>query len=392
MGPVASRQARFIGLGTNEWEGPWMNRQQILSRLARTHPVLYTTGAWSTWDTDKPAWRSASRFGRFERKDGVLLDRSPAWLLRVPGRPALDRLALRAEAWRLKRRIAREGNAPLVAYTFHPRVWPDARALRAPVVVYHAYDLFGLQSGWKESVARLERELIARADLVLGSSETICEQLSAQGAASPVMVPNGVDFDAFAAEASAPEPDDLASIPRPRLGYIGKLSRKVDLALVADLARRRPGWHFVFVGEASRVDPDAREGLALTAGLPNVHFLGFKYYRELPAYTTRMDVNLICHRLEDGLWTRGTFPLKLFEYLAAGPPVVSSNIPSVAAHGGVVRIAESASEWEQAIAAALAGADDQQQRDARRDVARVNTWDHRVAQIEQLLAPILARC
>src|SRR4051812_47353152 len=87
--PAASRPARFIAMGTNEWEGPWMNRQQILSRLARSHPVLYTTGAWSTWDLQKPTWQSAPRFGRFERKDGVLLDRSPALLLRVPGRAAL---------------------------------------------------------------------------------------------------------------------------------------------------------------------------------------------------------------------------------------------------------------------------------------------------------------
>ena len=383
---------RVVALAMNRWEGAWMNRQQILSRLGRRYPVLYSTGAWSTWDFDDPEWRRAPWTGAFDRVDSVLVDRAPALLLRVRNRAGLERIAVAAAADRWRRRLSRFGRGPLIGYVFHPRMWPYARALRPDVLVYHAYDIFRLQAGWSETTAAHERELVAHAHQVIATSDVIAEELRRVGAAGPVVVPNGADYDAYAIDPSGPEPADLASIARPRVGYIGKLSRKVDLPLVARLATAHPQWQFVFVGSNDKLDAESAAGVALTRPLPNVHFLGFKPHTELPQYACRMDVNVICHRTDDNLWTKGTFPLKLFEYLAAGPPVVSSDIPSVRPYGDVVAIASSAEAWDSAICAMLQGGPDAGNKAARRAVARRNTWDHRVEQIEGLLTPLVSAC
>lgn len=382
---------RIIALAVNRWEGAWMNRQQILSRLGRNYPVLYSNGAWSTWDVRDPQWRQASWVGGFERRDSILLDRAPALLLRVRDRKWMDERVLRVVAGRWRRRMRREGNGPLVAYVFHPRMWPYARALRPDILLYHAYDLFKLQVGWSDTVACYEHELVRRADLVLGSSQVICDELRALGS-SPVLLANGADFDAFAVEPHSPEPADLVRIPEPRIGYIGKLSRKVDLRLIASLAFRHPQWQFVFVGSCDNLDAESAEEVASLRRLPNVHLLGYKEHTQLPDYASRMAVNLICHRVDETLWTRGTFPLKLFEYLAAGRPVVSADIPSVRPYVDVVTIAKTAADWEHELTAILEHGAGAGSRESRQAVARRNTWDHRVAHLDELLGKLVARC
>jgi glycosyltransferase involved in cell wall biosynthesis len=381
---------RIIALALNAWAGPWMNRQQILSRLARIHPVLYSDGAWSTGDFDNPQWRRASWLGGFERRDGVLLDEAAGLLVRTRNHAWLDDRVLELVAARWRRRMRREGDGLLVAYVFHPQMWPYARALRADALVYHAYDLFRYQAGWSGKVAAFEQDLVRRAHVAIGSSQAICDELRERGARSPVFIPNGVDYGSYAIEPEGEGPADLAQIPRPRLGYIGKLSRKVDLRLVNWLSERHPEWQFVFVGESERLDTESAEGAAALAGRQNVHFLGFKDHRTLPGYAIRMDANIICHRLDDALWTKGTFPLKLFEYLAAGPPVVAADIPSVRPYESVVAIAQTDHDWERELTTIVESGRGRGTRESRRAVASQNTWDERVARLEQLLQGVAA--
>ena len=388
---ISSQVPRIVALAVNTWEGPWMNRQQILSRLACKYPVLYSNGAWSRGDLKNGRWRTAAWTGKFDRVDDVLIDRAPALLSGMKYRRWLHRGVTRVVASRWRRRLRREGHGPLIAYVFHPRLWPYAQSLHADFIVYHAYDLFRLQVGWSDALAAAERALIERADLVIGSSEVICDELRQQGAKNPVHVPNAADFDAFSAPPSGPAPDDLQAIPSPRIGYIGKLSRKVDLRLVAELARANRHWQFVFVGSCESLDRESADGVAIARTLPNIHFLGFKPHTALPAYASRMDVNLICHRVDDALWTKGTFPLKLFEYLASGQPVVSADIPSVLPYRDVVSIARSPEAWEKAIRHGLDSGGPGTP-EARQAVARQNTWDLRVAALDDMLTRMVRAC
>ena len=131
-------QLRIIALAINPWAGPWMNRQQVLSRLGRLYPVLYSDGAWSTGDFANQLWRDAGWLGAFESRDSVVIDHAAAALVRTRKYAWLDDRVLQLVAARWRRRMRAAGRGPLVAYVFHPRMWPYARALRADVVVYHA--------------------------------------------------------------------------------------------------------------------------------------------------------------------------------------------------------------------------------------------------------------
>ena len=241
--------SRFVVLAPNRWDCVWMNRQQIFSRLAQRHFVLYSNGALNLRQS-----RSRERPRRSERvgRPGeVLVDEPPSLLRRVPRIARWDPFVVRRTARRWRRLAGPPDAGPLIAYVFHPKFWPYIEYLDADYVVYHAYDLFERYRGWSKKLDGFQRLLIQRADLAVSSSEAIAEALESKYGRAPTVIANGADYEAFAgaADTGGPEPTDLSAIPRPRIGYTGALSRKVDFELIAKLARRRRQWHFVLIGE-----------------------------------------------------------------------------------------------------------------------------------------------
>ena len=152
--------------------------------------------------------------------------------------------------------LARQDAGPLIAYVFYPKFWPYIQYLDADYLVYHAYDLFERNRGWSKKLDVFQRLLMQRADLAISSSEAIGNALESRYGRAPTVIANGADYDAFvgAASTGGPEPTDLSAIPRPRIGYAGALSRKVDFELIAKLARRRRQWQFVLIGEVRSLD------------------------------------------------------------------------------------------------------------------------------------------
>jgi len=383
---------RIIGFAPNSWHGQWVNRQQLLSRLGRKHRVVYSTGAWSIWDRTSPAFRAAPLVGRFDPADNVLVDIAPRLLVRWPKLPAYDALVMRWHARRLRGHIGADAT-PLLALIFHPLFVDYLQPLRADAVAYHAYDLFEDTPGWNDSLDAMERRLLREADLVTAVSESIASRLREKAGREVRVLPNGVDLNAFDGARGTPfvEPLELARIPRPRLGYVGSLHPQVDYALVARLAKSRPDWHFVFVGgRGSLADTRANAEVAMCERCPNVHWVDEKHRSEVPACLMSMDANLMVYRLADATWIKGIYPLKLHEYLAAGKPVVSADIPSVREFSSVVRIASDDASWLASIEDALerGGTGTEHERQA---VAAANTWDSRVARLDSWLADTVAK-
>jgi len=204
-----------------------------------------------------------------------------------------------------------------------------------------------------------------------------------------MLLENAGDFDVFAAGAGREIPRDLAAIPTPRVAYAGAINQKVDLPLIAALAGRLPRVQFVLIGEVTHLQADMEHVLEDLRRRPNVHLLGRKNYADLPAYVAHTDVNVIWNRMGEGLWTEGTYPLKLHEYLAAGPPIVTSDVPALRPFAEVIHIARTLDEWERALVEAVA------RRTAglevRKHVARQNTWDMRALELEQALLRVTQR-
>lgn len=385
MNMAGEARCRVLALAPNSWDGQWMNRQQILSRLAAHHAVLYSTGAWSVWDRGSAAFKATPLGGAFEPRDGVLVDRPPRWLLRWPTVSVYERAVVALVQRRWRRQLARMGNGPLVAYLFHPRYAQFIADLGADHVIYQPYDLFRAMPGWTPELARLEERLLQTCDAVIATSEPTRAALQEQSPRPVHCVPNGVDGELFLAGEPAPAVDALPGIPRPRVGYVGSLNRKVDLPLIVTLARREPGWHFVLLGPQGNFDDATASALADGAGLSNVHLLGPRTRHDLPACMRSLDVALMCYR--PGTWMDSAYPLKLHEYLASGPPVVSSDLPSVRPFAGVVAIARTTDDWHTLIGTALRDGTPGTPAE-RRAVAAANTWDQRVGALRRILADV----
>ncbi len=164
--------------------------------------------------------------------------------------------------------------------------------------------------------------------------------------ATPIFIDHGVDYDRFeqAGDDPASEPEDVRPIARPRAGFIGGIDASTfDPALFVEVARSLPSVQFVMVGACSLPEEWCE--------LDNVHLLGQRDYAQVAAYMAACDVLLMPWNRSE--WIRACNPVKLKEYLATGRPVVSTSFPELDHYDGLVRIADGAAAFADAIREAL---------------------------------------
>jgi glycosyltransferase involved in cell wall biosynthesis len=384
---------RVLSLAHTIWTERWLNRQQLLSRLGRHVPIVYSNGCWFTWDRHSEEWAQAQWRGAFSRVDNVWLDAVPRWLMRTPRFRWIDRGVMALQAGRWNRQLAEQGDGPLILHLFHPDFIDYVDFVATDILVYQPYDLLEAMPGWTAEQESRERALLARADAVIASSATTVRRLSEKGGRPVTLVANGVDFLAFdrARAQDVPAPIALSAIPHPRIGYVGSIHPVVDLNLLASLAARRPDWHFIFVGgQSPSQDRRMERDLDVCRTLPNMHFLGMKPLEDIPAYMLHMDVNTICWHVGEGTWGDAAYPLKLQEYMATGRSIVSSKLDSVRPFADVVRLAAGVDDWETAIGEALDGRGPGSS-ERRVAIARDNSWDRRCEQLYRIFESLARR-
>jgi glycosyltransferase involved in cell wall biosynthesis len=247
--------------------------------------------------------------------------------------------------------------------------------------VYYCVDDFAEFPGYDRAlVRRLERQTISGSDVVIASARKLYEAKRLLHD-NVHLVPHGVDVDHFAAALrhSLAAPPDVADCTRPVFGFFGLIGKYVDLSLIAAVARRRPDWTFVLIGEAVC-------DTSTVGRFANVRLLGRRSYDELPQYCRAFDAGLIPFLVND--LTRAVNPIKLREYLAAGLPVVSTPLPEVRAYEPHVRVGDTPETFERACELAL---DDARSIPAqeRRALVREDGWPARVEQISRIVQSAL---
>jgi glycosyltransferase involved in cell wall biosynthesis len=278
-----------------------------------------------------------------------------------------------------------------VLWTYNPLALDYLGDLRWDLIGYHCVDELAGAPGMSVRVLQeKERELMARCDVVVTSATTLADAKRPH-ARRLEYFPNPADFERFhaAAAGSGEVPTDLRVIPRPRIGFVGAVSDyKLDLELLRDVFDLRPDWHLALVGPVGEGQPET--SLAGLRGLPNVHPLGRRPYKELPDYLRGFDVCLLPNRLNE--YTRHMFPLKFFEYLATGKPVAMTRLPALEEFWHLAYVADpgDGSGMVDAIERALAEPRDAEVREARVMEARRHDWNAQASRIIDLLLEVRA--
>ncbi len=377
----------ILCFSTTDWDEIWGSRQQIMKRLAAAgQRVLFVERQVGPEALLRdPALRrrklEAWRRPALRRLEANLWAWNPPLL--PPGRyysPALNALGQRLLAGRARPVLQGLGFERPLLWLYPPQSAPLLGRFGERLSVYHCIERFaGEQRGRKRStMLRLEEELLRAADLVFVHSEGL-RRLYAPLTRRPIrLAPSAADVAHYQSDASLHPA--LAALPSPRLVVMGTLDQRLDLELLGCLARSRPGWQIALVGQVR----SARVDLGPLANLPNVHLFGKRPYDELPALLNAADACLVPYVLNE--LTRYINPLKVYEYLASGKPVVSSDLPEVRALAPWVRIAPQAGPGAQERAQAFAGEveralaeDSPGLQDGRRMAAREHSWEGRVA-------------
>jgi glycosyltransferase involved in cell wall biosynthesis len=368
-----------LALVPERWDATWQVRHQVLSRLAGYFPVV--------WMNPASEWRDIARHpGRFRAAAAETVSPGLTVYTPEPWRPLLYRPAWAARTLRRgrllrgRRLLQERGCRRVVLYLWRPELAEDREVASADLTCYHIDDEFSF-SPVEQPLDPVEQRLIASADRVFIHSPALLEK---KGRINPRtrVVPNGVDYRAYAAPAD--EPADLRRIPHPRIGYTGTLKLQLDWPLLRALAGRHPEWSFVFVGPR-KAHPAIAPLLDEMAARPNVHFLGSKPVGELAAYAQHVDVCIMPYAVND--YTKYIYPLKLHEYLATGRPVVGTRIRTLEAFAGVLGLASGVEGWSGALADALGPeAADPARCAARQAVAQAHDWDTLVRGIATTLA------
>jgi len=225
-------------------------------------------------------------------------------------------------------------------YAFMPEV------LTAGHVMFRLTDFTPGFPGMTEALLDLERSAVQRSDTVMVPTSALESYARSLGARSVQVVANGVDVERFTHP--SPEPQYLRPIPHPRLAYVGTIREWFGYQLVEEVARRRPDVSIVLVGQSDLA-------ASRLPRLTNLHLLGPRPHEEVPAILQACDVGWIPFDVagHTDLIDR-VDPLKLYEYLAAGLPVIATPWARLERLESPALLASTVDEVEQALDEALA--------------------------------------
>ena len=369
---------RIAAVADEQWSGQWMNRQHMAWALSSLTNVLYVQ------EPERPRLQdqdeSLFRFTTERVHERLEILRLPICLARLYKSGLWNSSTFALKSRLIERKWSRS-DGPKVLYLWHLHFVPYVRHLEADVVIYHMYDL--VTHAWKDDPARRQseswfHEICGRADLCLGTTPAQASLLPPE---KSHILPNAAPLDWY--DSQTLEPSDMAAIPRPRIGYVGRIGKKVDfkwLEHIADVGE----WSVVLVGPVMNSVRKEEQFLSLLKR-PNVYYLGFRPADRVPAYIKSLDVGLMCYRR--GLWCEAGSPIKLYEYCAAGLQSVASRIDSLVEDSTLPDSVVLVDEPEEAVAAIrrLLGSGSEERLASMRRFASANTWTQRAERLLELV-------
>ena len=318
----------IVCLSTQDWDGLWTRKQRFMQMFAENgNRVLYIETPVHLLGLDVLP-HDPGRFFRFLKGPRTLarnlhVATLPILLPFFQMSHAINAANQAAIGITLRRWLGRLGFDNPLLWLYTPFSAALVNTIGNKCCVYECVDEFRAAKGFVRSavIGSMEDELLRRCNVTIVTQESLLPRRQ-KICPQTFCIPNGADTELFAKIAGdeSPIPSIIDRIPRPRLGFVGHIQYWVDLNLIGYIARNRPDWSIVLIGPIHPL-ADAAD----IKGLPNVHLIGKQPQSEIPRLLKGIDVSLNPYKPDDV--AKHASPLKLYEYLAAGKPVVSTDMP-----------------------------------------------------------------
>lgn len=377
----------IICISSIDWDPIWTRKQQIMSRLPKSNTILYIEPPITLISplkdrTTLSKWRMWFK-GLRRIRENIYLYSSPI-ILPFGNK---SRLINKINQWWislfLNKIISRLKLKNPIIWTYMPTSVDLVERLPShKLLVYDCVDEHTEYTGLinKALVTDMERQLMDQCGLVFVTALGLYKAKK-DFAREIYFLPNAANVEHFmkAQDPATVIPADIANITGPIVGFVGVIQDWIDLDLVEAAALAHPGWSFVMIGPvAAGIDPSSLKSL------PNVTFLGRKDVKDLPSYIKAFDVCINPFKMNE--LTDKVSPLKFYEYLASGKPIVSVNMPGVKDFFDVVEISNNTAEFISGIERALTN-ETPEKLQARLCRARENSWNSRAEFMQEKILP-----
>lgn len=380
--PHVSKYDSIVMFATADWDNPfWTNKQHMACQLADAgFKVLYieSLGLRKVAIDKSDYARIFKRLLKFFK--GARETRKNIWVfspLVIPlhGNALSEFInryllvtSIRYFQWKYRFKKS-------LGWTYNPLVGSIFQQLKLSDVVYHSVDdLAAAPRLPKEEIEEKEKKLISLCSAVFVTSPTLLKKYSPYSICPIFYYPNVADYEHFAQakKSETPLPADMNSFLGPKIGFIGAISSyKLDFNLISRAAQMTTDWKWILIGKVGEGDPTTD---VTPLKRKNIFMIGPRPYEELPSYLKAFDVVVIPSPIND--YTRSMFPMKFFEYLAAGKVIVSTDLPSLQDFKQAFLVASTPEEMVMQIDRVLKG---EVRYDSRMElIAKENTWQKRL--------------
>ena len=362
------------------WDWVWQRPQQFLSRLAKTHRVLFVELLPPIPELVCP--HAELRALADHPNITILRMQFPLWLWQDGD--YVDQKRRRLVQAALRGPLKGQFNSPVQWFYDPMAVTAFAGQMEEQAIVYDCMDELSKFHNAPPEILEREAVLLDQADVVFTGGRKMYES-KVKANANCHFYGCGVDNDHFgqARRAETIVPPELAALPKPVFGYFGVVDERIDYELLGKLADANPQGSVAIIGPVAKVDESIFPRRA------NLHWLGRRDYAELPACVKGFDVCLMPFAMNKA--TESINPTKALEYMAAGRLIVSTAVPDVVTNfGSVVKIARSHEEFVQLCMQCNPEAETQRIA-AGLEMAGENSWEHIIGQMTRHIENVLEK-
>lgn len=371
----------IICLSTHFWDDRWFRKQHFMSRFAERNRVLYVEPTFSLARRRPEHMRGLATNRlvrpRVERRgESVTLLKPPRGLPKWQA-PSVERIVYRRFSRLIAETAEELGFRETILWVYRPAYWHGLDAIPHERLIFDLVDDIAAYPGARSpNTEACVEGLVRRSDLTVVTAKSLGDRYGA-AARRIAHIPNGFDTALFGDRVEAVPA--LADVPKPIVGFAGTLFSFLDFELLHDVARTNPDKSMVLVG---RVDPAVAAALDRLTALDNVWHLGPRPQASVPELLAAFDVCLC--PFGRGEVADGVSPLKVYEYLAMGKPVVSTPMAGLEAEpiAEAIEFAERGPEFTRAIQRCL-DADTPAERAKRRSAVAPYSWDRLFEQLDR---------